>query len=230
VSELRAANVSFSYGGTVVLERLDLRVAVGEFVVIRGANGSGKTTLLKLLAGLLVPAEGRVTISDTPVAAQRNLTGLLFQNPDHQMMAPTVEEELALGLEMRGWSRADMRCRVDELLDEFDLRALAKRPPEALSGGQKQRVALAAIMAVRPRFLLMDEPDSYLDAPARKQLQAVLTSLRGTCGMVWTASRLQRTLPVDRFLILESGRLFAFAPASTIVHEQLEMFAGDVCG
>jgi energy-coupling factor transport system ATP-binding protein len=229
VSELVAANLSFCYGNRSVLKQLDLRIGVGELVIVRGANGSGKTTLLKLLAGLLAPTEGSVTISRVPVANQRNQIGLLFQNPDQQMMAPTVEEELALGLEMRGWQAADMRKRVDNLLDEFDLRALANKPPEALSGGQKQRVALAAMMAVRPQFLLLDEPDSFLDAMARKQLHAALASLRATCGLIWTASRLRHALPADRVLVLKDGCLTE-AASSLQNGPMLRTFAGDTCG
>jgi energy-coupling factor transporter ATP-binding protein EcfA2 len=176
-------------------------------VVLVGRNGCGKTTLLRILAGLLTPASGRVYIQGENEASPRNRVGILFQNPDHQMIAPTVEEEIALGLELRGEEPRVMRSVVDALLARFGLTELKASPPEALSGGQKQRVALAATMAWSPPFLLLDEPDSFLDAPSRRELLRGVDDVRGQCGVLWVLPHTRQLPEADRFLLLEQERV-----------------------
>ena len=208
MADLTATDVSFAFGHQPPLfDRLNLTVRTGEAVVLVGENGCGKTTLLRLLAGMLEPLQGVVRINGTPVTEQRGRVGILFQNPDHQMIAPTVEEEIALGLELRGTPGEVMRPVVDGLLERFALEPMRTRSPESLSGGQKQRVALAAIMAFRPLFLLFDEPDSYLDAPSRRDLLSAVEEIRGEVGMVWTTPNPRRRPRADCLLFLERGRI-----------------------
>ncbi len=181
--ELRAEQVSFGFAGQPpLLTDVSLNLGTGERVVLAGRNGSGKTTLLRILSGLLPPTGGRVYIHGESDESPRNRVGILFQNPDHQMIAPTVEEEIALGLELRGEQPSEIRRVVDGLLARFGLTELAASPPEALSGGQKQRVALAATMAWAPPFLLLDEPDSFLDAPSRRSCCVAWTPCAGNAG------------------------------------------------
>ena len=206
MSGLEASDVGFGFSdGTAVLSHVNLSVARGEFVAILGANASGKSTLLRLLSGLLRPTLGQVTVDDIPVVRVRDRVGLVFQNPDHQMIAPTVEEELALGLELRGIGVPDIRARVEEVLRQFDLLDMRDRSPESLSGGQKQRVALAAIMTIRPEYLLFDEPDSLLDAPSRREWMSAVELIRHSCGIVWTSPHPKRLPQTDRTYELADG-------------------------
>ncbi len=207
---LRAEQLAFRFpDGTPVISDLSLAVRPGEMVAMLGANGSGKSTLLRLLAGLLHPSSGRVTLDDLPIAHARDRVGLVFQNPDHQMIAPTVEEEVALGLELRGVAVPEIRPRLAEALRQFDLDAIRHVSPQSLSGGQKQRVALAAIMIVQPSYLLFDEPDSLLDAPSRADLFDAVALVRQTCGIIWTTPHPKRMPQADRQFELVNGTLHA---------------------
>jgi energy-coupling factor transporter ATP-binding protein EcfA2 len=163
--------------------------------------------LLRLLSGLLSPASGRVFVRGTEHPDVHNQVGILFQNPDHQMLAATVEEELALGLELRGVSPDVMRSTVENLLSRFQLEPFRNHSPQALSGGQKQRVALAAIMAVRPQFLLFDEPDSYLDAPSRRELLSAVEEIRADCGIIWATPHPRHMPLAERFALVRDGTL-----------------------
>jgi energy-coupling factor transport system ATP-binding protein len=206
VAELSATGLGFAFAGQPpLLDEVNLTVRTGETVVLIGENACGKTTLLRLLAGLLVPSRGEVRIDEIPLTEMRRRVAILFQNPDHQMIAPTVEEEIALGLELRGTPPEIMRPMVGDLLRRFGLEEMRTRSPESLSGGQKQRVALAAVMACRPLFLLFDEPDSFLDAPSRRDLLRAVEEIRRDVGMLWTTPNPRRCPPHDRLLLLECG-------------------------
>jgi energy-coupling factor transport system ATP-binding protein len=208
MSELVATDISFAFAHRpALLDGLNLTVRTGETVVLFGENASGKTTLLRLLAGMLEPSRGAVRLNGIPIAEQCGRVGILFQNPDHQMIAPTVEEEIALGLELRGTAPDVMRPVVEKLLARFGLEQMRTRSPESLSGGQKQRVALAAIMAFRPLFLLFDEPDSYLDAPSRRDLLCAVEEIRSEVGIVWTTPNPHRHPRADGLLLLDQGRV-----------------------
>jgi energy-coupling factor transport system ATP-binding protein len=207
LSELRVEDLTFAYAGMPPLfEHVSFSVRSGEFVVIVGGNGSGKTTLLKILAGLAVPRHGRVWI-DQADNDRRGAVGLLFQNPEHQMIASTVEEEIALGLELRGADPEFMRVEVEALLSRFALTDFRLCPPEALSGGQKQRVALAATMVTHPSFLLLDEPDSFLDAPSRRELMSAVSESRKSCGLIWMTPNPRRMPEADGYFLLSDRRL-----------------------
>jgi energy-coupling factor transport system ATP-binding protein len=200
--------LSFGYNSSALLfDRLNLNLNRGEFAVLAGKNGSGKTTLLRLLAGLLSPVSGRISVDGSTHSNLRGQVGLLFQNPDHQMIASSVEEEIALGMELKGMPPEQMRPVVDDLLRRYHLESEHAKAPEELSGGQKQRVALAAVMAGRPQFLLLDEPDSFLDAPSRRALLDMVRELEGECGILWTTSNLNRLPEADRYLRLEGGNI-----------------------
>jgi energy-coupling factor transport system ATP-binding protein len=207
MSELVAEHVSFGFGERLLLHDINITVKAGEMIVCLGANASGKTTLLRLLSGLLTPGTGHIHVRGTSDSTPRNQVAILIQNPDHQMMAATVEEEIALGLELRGRDPKIIRASVDSLLARFQLEAFKHHPPQALSGGQKQRVALAAIMATMPQFLLLDEPDSFLDAPSRRELMGGVEEVRGDCGIVWTTPHPRRMPEVERYCLLSAGRL-----------------------
>lgn len=174
---------------------IDLSIAPGECVALVGGNGSGKTALLLTLAGLLPPLRGTVRIDDHDLHAQdshneaRVRIGVVLQEPESQLVTDTVAREIAFPLENLGWPRARIDVRVNQLLGIFDLRQLAEAPPGHLSGGEMQKVAVAAAVAASPGYLLLDEPASFLDHPARQALATWVDRLRAEEGMglLWTA-------------------------------------------
>jgi len=170
-------------GAHRVLDNISLEIADGEFVALMGANGSGKTSLARCLNGILTPTSGEVIVDGLNTRDARALIeirrrlGMVFQNPDNQIVAPTVERELAFGMENLGVARAEMHQRVDMLLKLFHLETYRQQAPHVLSGGEKQRLALAAVMAMLPRHLIFDEPTSLLDYESRRQVLELMQQL-----------------------------------------------------
>ncbi len=180
---LNMIDVSYSYDrGDRVLSGVSLRVVDAGMTAITGPNASGKTTLGKLMAGILKPDSGRVQISgqDTRNMALGEIgaeVGYLFQEPERQLFAPTVEEELSFVLQLKGTPEPEVQRRVDEMLDRFHLAGLRERFPFLLSRGEKQRLALAAVLVNRPRFLVLDEPTTALDLKRQGELLGILREL-----------------------------------------------------
>ncbi|MBI5060509.1 ABC transporter ATP-binding protein [candidate division KSB1 bacterium] len=215
MSQLRVSRLSFAYRDSAdLIGDVNLFVNTGETVALIGPNGAGKTTLLRLIAGLLAPVAGDISVDASSALAARNSIGVILQNPDHQMLADTVENELALGLEFRGVPSAEIQTRVETALRQFNLADLRMRQPQRLSGGQKQRVALAAIMISNPAFLLLDEPDSFLDAPSRASFRAALEQVRPRTGCLWALPRLRADIPVDRWYLLNQRTVIETDPDS----------------
>jgi energy-coupling factor transport system ATP-binding protein len=215
--------VYFSYAGAErpAVRDLSLCVSCGEYVGVLGPNGSGKSTLARLLNGLLAPESGRVRVAgydpaEDPWEVRRRL-GILFQNPDNQLLAPYVEDDVAFGLENLGVARAEMRERVAEALAAVGLTGFERREPHTLSGGEKQRVALAGLLAVEPEVLVLDEPTSMLDATGRREVLARIAALRGDRTVLHITHHLDEILDADRVLVLNGGRLAAeLAPAELV--------------
>ena len=183
VKLLNMIDVSYSYDrGDRVLREVSLRVAGDGMTAVTGPNGSGKTTLGKLMAGILKPDSGRVEISgqDTRNMALGEIgtkVGYLFQEPERQIFAPTVEEELSFVLQIQGVPAAEIDQRVGGMLDRFHLAGFRDRFPFRLSRGEKQRLALAAVLVNRPRFLVLDEPTTALDLRRQGELLELLGEL-----------------------------------------------------
>lgn len=174
-------HLTFRYGsGTEpVLNDLSLRISAGESVCLMGANGSGKSTLARLVAGLLPSPEGSIRIDGRSAGTDdAPLVGILFQNPDNQMVAMVVEKEIAFALENQGLPMTEMLPRVDAVIESYAIEHLRNRLTSELSGGEKQRVALAAVMIQNPPVLVLDEPDSFLDEAGRSLLRKALAMLR----------------------------------------------------
>ncbi|MEW6413122.1 MAG: energy-coupling factor transporter ATPase [Candidatus Zixiibacteriota bacterium] len=171
-------NVTFRYreDARPALKSVSLRVNDGETVCVMGANGSGKSTLAKLLAGLVEPQQGQVRISR--ISSRAIPVGIIFQNPDNQMVAVTVEKELAFALENLGYSQEKMETAITGALATFNLTHLRRRLTTELSGGEKQRVALASVMIFEPDVLVLDEPDSFLDEQGKSALREELENIR----------------------------------------------------
>jgi energy-coupling factor transport system ATP-binding protein len=199
-----AREVSFSWpSGARVLDACSLIVPKGEFWMLLGTNGSGKSTLLRLLAGLLTPERGEISLLP-PV-------GFVFQNPDHQLVMPTVGADLAFGLVKEKLSAPEVKVRVREALAAVNLSALERRPIYALSGGQKQRIAIAGALARHCEVLLLDEPTALLDADTQLELVAQVQRLVKSREMtaLWVTHRLDELDYCDGAFLLESGRVIA---------------------
>ncbi|WP_414549580.1 ABC transporter ATP-binding protein [Anabaena sp. CCY 0017] len=195
-------DLDFSWpSGAKAIQSCSLEVPVGEFWMLLGTNGSGKSTLLRLLAGLLAPQSGEIKVLE-PV-------GFVFQNPDHQLVMPTVGADVAFGLVDEKLPPATVRTRVEEALGSVNLSALQLRPIYALSGGQKQRVAIAGAIARRCEILLLDEPTALLDPDSQLDLVAGVRRLVKSRGItaLWVTHRLDELNYCDGAFLLEKGCL-----------------------
>ena len=211
--------VRFEYRGrgeqpVVALDDVSLTVRAGERLAILGRNGSGKSTLAKHLNGLLLPTNGRVLVGgiDTRDAARRReirqAVGMVFQNPDNQLVATVVEEDVAFGPENLGLPSDEIRRRVDESLDRVDLGHLRLRPPHLLSGGQKQRVAIAGVLAMRPRVLVLDESTAMLDPLGRAEVRAAVRRLHAEGTTVIAVTHfMEEAVEAERVLVIDAGRV-----------------------
>ena len=191
MSFFEAENLTFVYEDEredvpPALRDISLRIDEGEYVAVLGHNGSGKSTFAKLLNLILLPTAGRLTVDGTLVTpemseddifAVRRKVGMVFQNPDNQLVATTVEEDVAFGPENLGIPREELRKRVDEALKTVEMTAYATHAPHRLSGGQKQRVAIAGIIAMLPRCIVFDESTAMLDPMGRKEVMQTMEDL-----------------------------------------------------
>lgn len=199
---IQVRDLSFRWHkGEQVFKSLSLEVPKGEFWMLLGINGSGKSTLLRLLADLLTPQKGQIQILP-PV-------GFVFQNPDHQLLMPTVGADIAFGLVEEKLSPAGVRRRVEEALAAVNLLELQRRPIYALSGGQKQRVAIAGAIARQCEVLLLDEPTALLDPDSQLDLVAQVQNLVKSRGItaLWVTHRLDELDYCDGAFLLEQGAL-----------------------
>ncbi|QIZ71487.1 energy-coupling factor ABC transporter ATP-binding protein [Oxynema aestuarii] len=211
VPAIRVADLCFQWpSGAEVLRSCSLEVPKGEFWMLLGTNGSGKSTLLRLLANLLTPASGDVEIAGS--------VGFVFQNPDHQLVMPTVGADVAFGLVRERLSFVQIRDRVREALAAVNLLELERRPIYALSGGQKQRIAIAGAIAGHCEVLLCDEPTALLDPDSQLDLVAQVRHLVKTRGMtaLWVTHRLDELDYCDGAFLLEGGKVVAQGDPETL--------------
>jgi energy-coupling factor transport system ATP-binding protein len=201
-SAIVVEDVQFEWAkGTSVLQHCSLEVPRGQLWMLLGTNGSGKSTLLRVLAGLLAPQSGQIQVSP-PI-------GFVFQNPDHQLVMPTVGADIAFGLVAEQLSYPQIRQRVEEALAAVNLLHLQRRPIYALSGGQKQRVAIAGAIARHCEVLLLDEPTALLDGDSQLSLVAQVKQLVKQRGItaLWVTHRLEELEYCDGAFLLESGQV-----------------------
>jgi energy-coupling factor transporter ATPase len=211
-------DICFTYattsGASRALDGLSLELHPGEHLAVLGGNGSGKSTLVRLVNGLLLAESGTVTVDgiDTRDEARsrdlRSRVGVVFQRPDDQIVATSVEDDVAFGPENLGLARPELRRRVDDALAAVGLTGLERREPHLLSGGQKQRLAMAGALAMQPAYLVLDEPTSMLDPDARNEVLAIVARLRaGGTGILHVTHDLADVLTADRVLVLERGSI-----------------------
>lgn len=187
---------------------------------VAGKNGSGKTTMARLLNGLLLPSTGRVTVNGMDTRERRHireirrLVAMVFQNPDNQLVSPVIEEEIAFGPENLNLSEDEIERRVEEVLEIVGLGELRHMSPHMLSGGQKQRVAIAAALAMRPAYLVLDEPTSMLDQTGRQGILDYLRELNKRQGItiILISHNMEDLAGADRVILLQEGSIACDAP------------------
>ena len=197
------------------LDGVNLEIKQGEFVAVIGANGSGKSTLARHLNALLLPTDGKVLVDGMDTADEdkmwniRQKVGMVFQNPDNQIVAAIVEEDVAFGPENIGVPGEEIRPRVEKALAAVGMIEYAKHAPHLLSGGQKQRIAIAGIMALEPECIVLDEPTAMLDPQGRKEIVATVKKLNKEKNMtiVYISHYMVEALAADRVVVMEKGHI-----------------------
>ncbi|HDH63470.1 MAG TPA: energy-coupling factor transporter ATPase [Firmicutes bacterium] len=210
-------NVSFSYLSPEridVLKNVNLKIDKGEFVSIIGRNGSGKSTLARLISVLLLPSEGEVFVDGMNTREEENLykirrkVGMVFQNPDNQIVSQIVEEDVAFGLENLNFPPDKIREKVDEVLKEVGLYEFKNFPPHFLSGGQKQKLAIAGVLVMEPEYLVLDEPTSLLDPRGRRDVINLILKLhKKGITIVLITHRMEEASMSQRVIVLNDGRI-----------------------
>lgn len=196
-----------------VLENFNLNIEEGSFVAILGHNGSGKSTVAKLTNGILLPKEGKVIVDgietkdDESIFDVRRTVGMVFQNPDNQIVSSIVEEDVAFGVENLGVPSDECRKRVDEALKTVGMYDYRDKAPSKLSGGQKQRVAVAGIIAMKPKCIVLDEPTAMLDPSGRKEVVDTITKLNCEEGItiVLITHYMDEAVKADRVVVIDDG-------------------------
>ena len=209
--------ISYRYEGAQesALSGVSLTILDGEMLAIVGHNGSGKSTLAKHLNGLLTPDSGRVLVDGMDTGDEgkllsiRQRVGMVFQNPDNQLVTAIVEEDVGFGPENLGVPPAEIRERVDSALSEVGMTDYADRAAHALSGGQKQRVAIAGMLAMRPEVLVLDEATAMLDPEGRREVLDIVSRLHRETGItvVMITQHMEDTLPCDRVVVMAGGKI-----------------------
>ena len=208
-------DVCHSYGSTEVLNALSLRIESGRFTVLAGRNGSGKTTAAKLLNALIIPEKGRVIVDGfdsrdrSSIPEIRKRIGLVFQNPDNQIVADTVEDDVAFGPENLGLYSSEIRHRVDASLKAMGLYERRLDDPSSLSGGQKQKLAIAGVLAIRPQCIVLDESLSMLDPPSRSEILHLLRRLCDEEGLaiLLITHDMEEAAFSDYVYVIDDGRI-----------------------
>ncbi|SFM61456.1 energy-coupling factor ABC transporter ATP-binding protein [Thermodesulforhabdus norvegica] len=221
-------NLTFTYpDGTVAFESVDLSIPPGSIFLVCGPNGSGKSSLLKAMAGLLKPQQGEITVTGCPDEGKKGKLksptfGLVFQNPEHQILGETVKEDVSLGLKYMGLPEQEIEKRVFEALEFCNLLHLAEKPCHLLSGGEKKRLSIASVLAMKPRVFLLDEPFANLDYPStRSVLDCLIRLNREGHTLVVATHDLDVVAPYATALaILNNGRV------ACVSHRPEELFPG----
>ena len=214
---IKIENLTFRYADaeTPAIEGLNLELERGAFVAVLGHNGSGKSTLAKLLNAILLPTEGRVLVEGIDTADEEKLlevrrtVGMVFQNPDNQIVASVVEDDVAFAPENLGVPSAEIRARVDEALKRVGMYDFRLHAPHLLSGGQKQRVAIAGVLAMRPDCIVLDEPTAMLDPIGRREVLSAVRDLRRDKGMtvILITHHMEECIFADRLIVMSDGRV-----------------------
>ena len=213
--QLENASYTYEEAAAPAVSQVSAAVQEGEFVAVLGHNGSGKSTLAKLLNALYLPTEGRVVVCGYDTSKEENVwevrrrAGMIFQNPDNQIVATVVKEDVAFGLENLGVPTEEMYPRVESALAAVHMSKYADSAPHMLSGGQKQRVAVAGILAMEPSVLIADEATAMLDPSGRKEVLDTVRFLNRSKGItvIWITHFMEEAALADRVLVVSDGKL-----------------------
>ncbi|AYD39282.1 energy-coupling factor transporter ATPase [Clostridium fermenticellae] len=228
-------DLSYEYQGSsenkikLALENITLEVKKGEFLVILGRNGSGKSTVAKLMNALLTPSSGKMYIDGLDTSKEenvwkvRNKAGMVFQNPDNQIVATIVEEDVAFGPENLGVPSEEIRKRVDQSLKRVNMYEYRRHAPHLLSGGQKQRVAIAGVLAMMPECIIFDESTAMLDPSGRKEVMNTIKDLNKNYGItiIFITHYMEEAAEADRIIVIDEGKL-ALEGSPRTVFSQVE--------
>ena len=211
---LKLEEVTVRYGGTVAVDGVSLAVEEGELLCVVGSNGSGKSTMAKHLNALLLPSEGRVLVDgmdtrdEDKVWEIRRRVGMVFQNPDNQLVSSVAEDDVAFGAENLGIPSEEIRQRVEAALKAVGMYEYRKKGAHLLSGGQKQRIAIAGILAMGPECIVLDEPTAMLDPRGRADLMDILEALNGQGKTIILITHfMEEAARADRIIVMDHGRL-----------------------
>lgn len=229
---LQAKDLTFRYTtaegvAPTVLDQVNLSIEPGTFVAVLGHNGSGKSTFAKHLNAILLPSGGRVyvdgmdTVDEHLLLQIRRTVGMVFQNPDNQIVASVVEEDVAFAPENLGVPSAEIRRRVDEALEAVGMTEYARHAPHLLSGGQKQRVAIAGVLAMRPRCIVLDEPTAMLDPVGRREVLDTICTLNQELGMtvVLITHHMDEAARAQRLVVMDSGHVVKDGPPDQVFQD-----------
>lgn len=213
------------------LNGVDLDVNDGEFLVVLGHNGSGKSTIAKHMNALLLPSGGKIYINGMDTLDENNIwdirstAGMVFQNPDNQLVATIVEEDVAFGPENMGIEPTEIRKRVDESLKRVGMYEYRKHAPHLLSGGQKQRVAIAGILAMRPKCIVLDEPTAMLDPSGRKEVIDTIKELNREYGItiILITHYMEEAVEADRIVVMDNGNIVVQGTPKEVFREVPKM-------
>jgi len=225
--EYKTYNDDGTTGTLVAVDDVSFEIKKGSFVALVGHNGSGKSTLAKMLNGLHKPKKGQVLVNGLSTAVQSNIfeirknVGMVFQNPDNQMVASIVEEDVAFGPENLAIPQPEIVQRVAWALEQVNMSQYAKRSPHKLSGGQKQRIAIAGALAIKPQVLVLDESTAMLDPQGRKEVLAVAKKLNAD-GMtvVLITHFMEEVLDADNVIVMKRGKIVAEGTPMEIFSQQ----------
>ncbi len=232
---VKAESLSFSYRNDekekVVLNGLNLNIKKGSFTAIIGHNGSGKSTFAKHINAILLPSGGKVYVCGIDTADEKRLSklrqsaGMVFQNPDNQIVATIVEEDVAFGLENLGVEWEDMHKKVEQALKIVNMYDYRKRPPHMLSGGQKQRVAIAGILAMEPECIVLDEPTAMLDPIGRSEVLETILKLNREKGItiILITHYMEEAAKADRVVVFDRGQVVMDAAPREIFEREEEL-------
>lgn len=229
---IRTDRITFGYPKedgqlNIVLRDVSLTIDEGQFVAVLGHNGSGKSTFAKHCNAILIPTDGEVTVcgintkDEARLLDIRQQVGMVFQNPDNQIVATIVEEDVAFGPENLGVEPQEIRSRVDEALLDVDMADYMNHAPHQLSGGQKQRIAIAGIIAMRPRCIVLDEPTAMLDPKGRREVLSTIRKLNREHGMtvLLITHYMEEAAQADRVVVMnDGGILFDDTPQAVFSH------------
>ena len=234
---IKTEDLHFSYPAEdkpkVVLDGVDLSIEAGSFVAILGHNGSGKSTLAKHMNAILLPSGGKMYVSGMDTANEANLlnirrtVGMVFQNPDNQIVANVVEEDCAFGPENLGVPPDEIRRRVDQALKSVGMYEYREHAPHLLSGGQKQRIAIAGVLAMRPRCVVLDEPTAMLDPIGRKEVMETIQKLNAENGVtvILITHHMDEAAQAGRLVVMSKGRVIADGPPREVFQHVEELRA-----